>query len=325
MHGVDNASSLPPDGPHADAPEQDIDLTDGAQAPQQPETAITAHIATEMTAGVVTDAAAEAMAASAPAADTPDTASDTPRRQRHRALIATAIGASYVALAAGTAAAVVAVASPAPVNVAALASTSASPAATSPSSASASSTVRVSASPSPSPSPRSTVVGSVRDGVHRGDLRYFLLPPPETPGSVQGDPDGTREGLDDILKEYGGDSQVKSALEQLGFKTGATRTYQDSDLGANVSVELLQFDSGDNANSWLQGFQLNGSDWTSFSIPGEPGAMAREKHTDGLYSLIGVYTEGDTFYQVDVYGSQSLPQADLSNLMIGEYGRLSHG
>jgi hypothetical protein len=253
-----------------------------------------------------------------------------PRKRRNRVLVATAIGATYIVLAAGTAGAVVAIASPGPVNIAALASASASESATgagtpSAKAASASPSPSSSPSPSPSPSPRSTVTGSVRDGVHRGDLRYFLVPPPQGPSSVQGDPDGTAEDFNAVMAQYGGGSDIKSALNELGFKAGATRTYQDSTIGANVTVELLQFSSGDNANSWLQGFQLNDSGWTSFSVPGESGATAREKNANGLDSMIGVYAEGDTFYQVDVYGSQTLPHADLSNLMIAEYGRLSHG
>jgi hypothetical protein len=297
---------LPPDGPHADAPEQN---TIG----QLPYVGGTAPFA-------VPDAARK------------------PRTRRHPALFATAVGTSYVALAAGAAAAVVGLASPAPVNIAALASASQSVSASAAASASGTSSATAangsgspkatpssSPSPSASPSPRSTVTGSVRNGAHRGDLRYFLLPPPDGPSSVQGDPDGTLEGANDVLKQYGGDSQVKSALDQLGFKTGATRTYQDGTLGANVTIELLQFGSADDAGQWLQGFELNGSGWTSFSVPGESGASARERNSDGLDKLVGVYAEGDTFYQIDVYGSQTLPHADLSNLMTAESGRLSHG
>ncbi|MBS2961795.1 hypothetical protein KGA66_01955 [Actinocrinis puniceicyclus] len=256
-------------------------------------------------------------------------ASPPAAKRRSRTLIATVVGASYLVLAAGTAAAVVAVASPAPVDVTALASGSAAATASGAGgrSAGASATASASASPSPSPSPspRSTVVGSVHNGVHSGDLRYFLLPPPNSPSSIQGDPDGTAETLSDVLKGYGGSSDVKSYLQQAGFKRGATRTYQDSKLGANVSIELLQFDSSDGADSWLQGFYLSGSGWTSFSVPGEGGAKAREKKSDGADSLIGVYAQGDTFYQITVFGTQALPHGDLSDLMIAEHGRLAHG
>lgn len=169
------------------------------------------------------------------------------------------------------------------------------------------------------------MVGSVKNGVHSGDLRYFLLPPPDGPSSVQGDPDGTTESLSDVVTEYGGSSDVKLFLNQAGFKSAANRTYQDSSLGANVSIELIQFGSSDGADNWLQGFQLNGSGWTSFSVSGESGATAREKNSDGLDELIGVYAEGDTFYQIRIFGTQTVPHSDLSNLMNAEHGRLSHG
>jgi hypothetical protein len=161
--------------------------------------------------------------------------------------------------------------------------------------------------------------------VHRGDLRYFLLPPPNSPSSIQGNPDGNTESLSDVVTEYGGSSDTKSFLTSLNFKAGANRTYQDSVLGANVSIELIQFDSSGSADQWLQGFSLNGNGWNSFSVSGESGASAREKSTDGYDNLIGVYTEGDTFYEVTVYGLGTLPHADLSNLMNAEHSRLSHG
>jgi hypothetical protein len=246
-------------------------------------------------------------------------------KARNRALVATAVGASYLVLAAGTAAAVVAVASPAPVNLAALASPSANGSSTASAAGSASPSASASPSPSPSPSPKSTVTGSVKNGVHHGDLRYFLLPPPNSPSSVQGNPDGTAESLSDVLQEYGGSADTKTFLKQLGFKAGATRTYQDSALGANVTIELIQFGSSGEASQWLQGFSMNGSGWNSFSVPGESGASAREKNSGGYDTLLGVYAEGDTFYEVSVYGTQTLPHADLSNLMIAEHSRLSHG
>jgi hypothetical protein len=161
--------------------------------------------------------------------------------------------------------------------------------------------------------------------VHSGDLRYFLLPPPNSPSSIQGDPDGTAESLADVLTSYGGSSTIKSYLQQGGFKRGATRTYQDSTLGANVTIELLQFGSSDGADTWLQGFYLQGNGWSSFSVPGENGAKAREKDSGGYDTLIGVYAQGDTFYQITVFGTQHLPHNDLSDLMVAEHGRLAHG
>jgi hypothetical protein len=309
--------------PEHDAP-ADVEAT-SVPAEPAPDEAEAAHAESAPAEPALAQAEAEA----APA-DAAQTEAAPAQKRRNRGLIITAIGASYLVLAAGTAAAVVAIASPAPVDVAALlsagaSSATASAASTASGSAKASPSASASPSPSPSPSPKSTVVGSVKDGVHSGDLRYFLLPPPDGSSSVQGDPDGNTETLSDVVKEYGGSSDVKSFLSQMGFKGGAQRTYQDSTLGANVSIELLQFGSSDDANNWLQGFQLNSSGWTSFSVPGEGGASAREKNADGLDNLLGVYAEGDTFYEITVYGTQTLPHSDLTDLMTAEHGRLAHG
>ena len=63
----------------------------------------------------------------------------------------------------------------------------------------------------------------------------------------------------------------------------------------------------------------------SFSVTGEPNAKGRDKNADGIDTLIGVYYEGDTFYQITVYGTGKLPHKDLSNLMNAEHDRLAHG
>jgi len=333
---VGDNSFMPPAHSDGNGPESPEDSHGAVQPPLErgAEPDFAAAETADIAHGVPTDVGQTASAgAGLPVfAEAAGAAPSVPAKRRSRALIVTAIGASYLVLAAGTAAAVVAIASPAPVDVAAaLASASAGTgvsgagAVSASAHASASASPSASPSPSPSPSPKSTVIGSVKDGIHSGDLRYFLLPPPDGPSSVQGDPDGNKESQSDVVKEYGGSSDVKSALSQLGFKGGAQRTYQDSTMGANVSIELLQFDSSGDADNWMQGFQLNGSGWTSFSIPGESGATAREKNADNLDSLIGVYAEGDTFYQITVYGTQTLPHSDLANLMTAEHGRLAHG
>lgn len=241
-------------------------------------------------------------------------------RKRSRALLATAIGASYAVLAAGAAAAVVTTGSP--VAVIAAAQPTPSPDTSASASPSASATT---APPSPSPSPTPTVTGQVNGATHTGDLRYFLLPPPGGASSVQGDPDGDSENLSAVLVGYGNSASAKSFLRQLDFKGGATRTYQDSTLGGNVVIELLQFGSSGEASEWQQGFQLNGGGWSSFSVAGESGASAWDKSSADGDTLIGSYYAGDTFYEITLYGTQTLPHTDLADLMKAEHGRLSHG
>jgi hypothetical protein len=187
------------------------------------------------------------------------------------------------------------------------------------------STAATSASPKPTPTPSSTVTGSVSDGIHSGDLRYFLLQPPQGPSSVQGDPSGTSETIDDVLATYDDASQARTYLEQLDFKTAATRTYQDSTMGANVTVQLLQFGSSEDSENWLSTFEFNGSGYQSISVPGESGAEGWSYAKDGTYELVGAYREGDTFMQVTIYGAQSVPAQDLGQVISAEHSRLANG
>jgi hypothetical protein len=255
------------------------------------------------------------------------TATATATGKPRRAALIGGVGLAYVLLAAGTAAAVVAAASPAPVNIAALTN----PATAANTSAAASSAAPKATPPTTvAPTPTSTVTGSVSNGVHHGDLRYFLLPAPDGPSSVQGAPDGTAESESDVVSEYGtssDSSEIKSALKQLDFQAGATRTYQDSSLGANVTVELLQFGSHGDAKQWLGFFSGVPSGDTKLTIPGESGSTgwSSSDPNDESYSLVGMFVSGDTFFNVTVYGDQELADGALTNVMTDEYNRLATG
>ena len=275
----------------------------------------------------------------------PTSVGKSARGSSRRALWAVGLGLGYVVLAAGTAFGVIIDKSPAPVDVTAVnasayaapagsagaagasgAKSTASASAKSKSSASASpSAAPTSASPTPSPTPTSTVTGSVSDGVHSGDLRYFLIPPPQGPSSVQGDPDGNTETLDEAVTYYGGQSGQDSVLQQAGFNTGCDRTYQDSTMGANVSIQLIQFNSKDDAEQWAQGVSLNGADFASIPVPGETNAKGWSYAKDGSYTLIGMYYKGDTFFQVNIFATQSIPATALGQTVYAEYSRLANG
>ena len=248
------------------------------------------------------------------------------------------LGAAYVVLAAGTAFGVISGTSPAAVDVTAVNASayagelaSAGPAPTPASSASAKATSSASASTAPtsapptSASPASTVTGTVSDGVHKGDLRYFLLPPPQGSSSVQGDPDGTAESLDDVVQEFGGTSDIRSYLKQLNFKAACDRTYQDSTIGANVTIELIRFASSSDASQWASGFELDGGGFKHISVPGESGASGWSYQKDGNYQLTGVYHDGDTFYQVTIFATQSVPASALGSIIKAQHSRLANG
>ncbi|WP_157436526.1 hypothetical protein [Actinospica robiniae] len=248
-------------------------------------------------------------------------------KARGRVLLGTGIGLGYAAIAAVTAFAVIAIASPGPVRVASLADTTATSAASaapspSPSTASAAPTTQ----PPTSATPTSTVTGHVSGGVHSGDLRYFLLPPPDGPSSVQGDPDGATETTNDVVDAYGGGSSVRSLLRELGFKAACDRTYQDSTMGANVTIELLRFAGSNGSSQWLSGFTGSTSSGTKrISVPGVSGAVGWSYHKGGTYVLIGAYRDGDTFFQVSIFGDEPVTASDLAQVIKAEHARLGNG
>lgn len=262
----------------------------------------------------------------------------TKGRGRSRAAWAVGLGLGYVILATGTAFGVIIDKTPTAVDVTAVnasayaaqagagsrgsASAHASGKAKPKASASPS-TAPTSASPTPTPTP--TVTGSVSDGIHSGDLRYFLLPPPQGASSVQGDPNGTTETIDDVLAAYDDASTARSNLEQLDFKTACTRTYQDSTMGANVTIELMQFGSSAESQEWFSDFEFSGGGYQSISVSGESGAEGWSYADNGTYELIGAYREGDTFYEVTIFSSQLIPAPDLGQVVSAEHARLANG
>jgi hypothetical protein len=254
-------------------------------------------------------------------------------RTRRRTGLVVGLGLGYAVLAAGTAFGVIAGASPAPVNVtavddsayAAIARAASASAAAQSASPAAPSAAATTASPTTA-SPTSTLTGSVSDGVHHGDLRYFLLSPPQGPSSVQGDPDGTTETLDDVVKDfYGGTSSVAGYLQQDDFESACTLTYQDSTIGANVTIQLIRFGSASDASDWQSGFTDDGTGTKQISVPGESSAEGWSYSSNGGYSLLGVDHEGDTFFQVQVYGAQSIPASDLGRLVAAQHAKLANG
>jgi hypothetical protein len=248
------------------------------------------------------------------------------------------LGLGYVILAAGTAFGVIIDKSPAAVDVTAVNASAYAAAASDTGSAGASASAhaagsaKASASPtaaptsaSPTPTPSSTVTGSVSDGIHSGDLRYFLLPPPQGPSSVQGDPDGNTETLDEAVAAYGGGSGQATQLQEAGFKAGCDRTYQDSTMGANVEIQLIQFDSTEDAQDWTESFGLSGAGFASISVPGLSDAKGWSYADDGSYNLVGLYDEGDTFFEVQIYSTQAIAAQDLAQVLDAEHDRLAHG
>jgi hypothetical protein len=177
-----------------------------------------------------------------------------------------------------------------------------------------------------SPTPTSTVTGKVASGVHSGDLRFFLLPVPSD-ASVVGSPDGDAMTAATVAGAYSNSSQALKFLQQLGFKSGATRGYQTGDAKYHVDVRLLQFSSAENARAWASGDKPQ-ANATAFSIPGYPDEKAYDIPLDaslGEARLRAVGFRGDVFFEVDVFGQPPVDHQVLIDRARKEIARLDSG
>lgn len=185
-----------------------------------------------------------------------------------------------------------------------------------------------SAPPAPpsSPTPSSTVTGKVSNGVHTGDLRFFLLPVPSD-GSAVGAPDGDTLTAANVAAFYSNSSEALKALQQLDFKGGATRTYQTGDAKYHVDVRLLHFASAENARAWAAGDKPMAS-WKAFSVPGYPDEKAYDIPLDaslGEARLRAVGFRGDVFFEIDVFGQPPVDHAVLIDRVRKQIARLDSG
>ncbi|WP_143094209.1 hypothetical protein [Streptacidiphilus jiangxiensis] len=192
-------------------------------------------------------------------------------------------------------------------------------------SVSAAPTLPSAAPTTPSPSPSSTVKGYVSGSSHSGDLRFFLLPVPDT-AEAYGDTDGTTESLSDIAKEMDNSSTSKSILQQLGCSGGAYRIYRTNDGQYTVTAKLIHFDSSGHAADWVSGLTFGHGD--SFDVSGisdAKGLAINPSDSTGVGTLMGISHVGDVEYEIDVSGTGSLAHSLLTPLMQREEKLLSTG
>lgn len=233
-------------------------------------------------------------------------------------MIATVVG--LVVLATLTAGAVVAFGSSS-----SSASAFASPTPAAPRGAGATASPSPTASPSrsatASPSPASTVKGSVRDGKHSGDLRYFLLNPPKD-AEIYGD----EEGTDLSRSEVADSADVKRALATYGFRAAAYRTYLTGDGEYEVTVRLVRFASPGSAAAYYNAFFYRG---TPITLPssGRPAKAYRlsSSSAESTGSVITVSHEGDVHISISVTGAKTPRTGMLTRLLDQQYRRLKNG
>ncbi|MFJ7907325.1 hypothetical protein [Kitasatospora sp. NPDC096204] len=297
----------------------------GPPAPAEPAVADTAADAAGGAGGAGGAAADAAVAdAAAPAPEQAPVPQPAPRRLPRAVGVALAT-AGLLAVTAASAAVTVAVGKP---DARPAVAASAPPKAVASASASASAGASAGASATPSaepvpvptavpaePAPASTVKGTVKNGQHEGDLRYFLLPIPAG-GESYGPADGMALTNDDVSALFGKQDGIMDILGSYGYKGGATRMYRTADGKAEVTVTILQFGSTAMARDFVKGYKIKSLE--PFDIDGDPGGhgyLQTPKHESYTGSMSGISSQGDVQYTIDVDVKGTPDKALLYELM----------
>jgi hypothetical protein len=179
--------------------------------------------------------------------------------------------------------------------------------------------------PTVAPSPTATIRGSVDDGTHSGDLRFFLLPIPAD-GQPINDTSGSLESLKQLSQEMANPSQGLTDLKSWSCTGGAVREYRSSDGTLTITTELLHFDDESDSSGWFSGISFSGG--STFSVPQVPDSGGWELDPSGgdIYgSIRGYGYDGDVMYQIEIIGTGTLPHSLLVPLMQRERKLLSTG
>jgi len=179
--------------------------------------------------------------------------------------------------------------------------------------------------PTVAPAPTAVVHGSVSDGTHSGDLRFFLLPIPDGAQPIN-DATGTLESLGAISQEMADPSQGLAELKSWNCTGGAVRQYRSSDGTLTIRTELLKFSDSGDAGGWFSGLHFDNG--TAFSIPGvdNSNGWAFDPSGAATYGRItGVGYSGDVMYEIDIDGQGKVDHALLAPLMRREQQLLSTG
>ncbi|WP_431962144.1 hypothetical protein [Actinacidiphila sp. bgisy160] len=171
------------------------------------------------------------------------------------------------------------------------------------------------------PSPTRTLKGTVDDGRHRGDLRYFLLTPPAD-AEVYGDEEGTQLSRSEVADS----AEVKQALATYGFKAAAQRTYLTGDGEYEVSAQLVRFASAGSATAYYNAFYYQG---TRITLPSSrnPAKAYRlsSSSAESTGSVIVLSHQGDVHITLSVTGAKTPGKDLLGRILDQQYRRLKTG
>ncbi|MDJ0345083.1 hypothetical protein QMK19_31190 [Streptomyces sp. H10-C2] len=181
----------------------------------------------------------------------------------------------------------------------------------------------VSASPA-EPTATSTVKGQVSNGVHTGDLRFFLLTPPRD-AEIYGDEAGSPLTAADLASGSADDAAAQRALTTYGFKSGAYRTYLTAGGGAEVSFKLSRFADPASAAQYYDTHYYEGD---KLSLPGGYPACAyhlKSGSDESADTLLAISYQGDVHITITVTGGRMPDQKLLQGLLDAQYQRLKTG
>ncbi|BBA99183.1 hypothetical protein RVR_5697 [Actinacidiphila reveromycinica] len=166
--------------------------------------------------------------------------------------------------------------------------------------------------------------GQVADGAHTGDLRYFLVPPPEG-ADVYGDPDGSADSAADVAAGAADGEQAARALSTYGFRAAATRTYLTADGVSEVTVELVRLRGPGQAAAYYAA-----SAYQATALPLQGGYPARgydlsSGSAESTDTLLAVSYQGDVHITISVTGGSTPSRALLQHVLDAQHRRLSTG
>lgn len=199
----------------------------------------------------------------------------------------------------------------------------AAPASSAPAVPAAHSPAAATSTPSTAP-PASTVKGQVSRGKHTGDLRFFLLPPSKD-AEVYGDEAGSALTAAEVASTASDEAEMKRALKEYGFRSGAYRTYLTAGGGAEVTVKLSRFADAASAVGYYDAHYYEGDKLT---LTG--GYPARAYHltsasSESTDSLLAISYQGDVHITITVTGGKTADPRLLQNLLDAQYQRLKTG
>ncbi|WP_435132639.1 hypothetical protein [Actinacidiphila sp. bgisy144] len=187
-----------------------------------------------------------------------------------------------------------------------------------------------SASASPSAAPTASAAagtaptGAVSNGVHSGDLRYFLIPPPDG-ADVYGDPAGSADTAADVAAAAADQDKAARALSTYGFRAAATRTYLTADGVTEVTVELVRLRGSDQAAAYYAA-----SGYQAATLPLQGGYPARgydlsSGSAESANTLLATSYQGDVHITISVTGGRTPSRALLQHLLDAQHQRLRTG